>query len=101
MILADTQRQISEADIRRSHCKHAERFDYMTLISYSTKTFTDDSTGSQSVWLRNFRHVTGNLVIMSQEMASMLYLVSSSIINQQSLPPYLKLPRPFDLAERM
>jgi Fusaric acid resistance protein-like/Aromatic acid exporter family member 2 len=76
-------------------------FNCMTLISYSTKTFTHETTESQSDWLKDFRHFASDLNITSQELTSTLCLVSSSITNSQPLPPYLKTPRPFDLAERM
>jgi Putative ER transporter, 6TM, N-terminal/Fusaric acid resistance protein-like/Aromatic acid exporter family member 2 len=75
-------------------------FNYMALISYSSISFTEDSD-DQTVWLQDFRRFTGDLNITSQEMTSTLCLASASVSNSQPLPPYLKLPRPFDLGVRM
>jgi hypothetical protein len=75
-------------------------FNYMALISYSSVSFTEDSD-DQTVWLQDFRRFAGDLNITSQEMTSTLCLVSASMSNSQPLPPYLKLPGPFEVGTRM
>jgi hypothetical protein len=75
-------------------------FNYMTLISYSSMSFTEDSD-DQTEWLQGFRRFIGDLNITSHEITSTLCLASASVTNSQPLPPYLKLPRPFDIGVRM
>jgi hypothetical protein len=75
-------------------------FIYMALCSYSSISFTEDSA-DESEWLRDFRRFAGDLNITSHEITSTLCLVSASVSTSQPLPPYLKLPRPFDLGSRM
>ena len=75
-------------------------FNYMSLMAYSSMAFTAEE-GDESEWLRDFRSFTGDLQLTSHEMTSILCLVSASVTNAQPLPPYLSIPRPFALAERM
>ena len=76
-------------------------FNYMALISYSSMTFTSDSLNEESAWLKDFRSFTKDLNLTSHEMTSTLCLVSASVTNSQPLPPYLKLPKPYNLGRRM
>jgi Putative ER transporter, 6TM, N-terminal/Fusaric acid resistance protein-like/Aromatic acid exporter family member 2 len=76
-------------------------FNYISLIAYSSKTFATTTTGHESEWLRDFRSFAGDLQLTSHEMTSILCLVSASVTNAQPLPPYLRIPQPYALAERM
>lgn len=75
-------------------------FNYMSLISYSANAFTTEQE-QESEWLKGFRRLTADLNITSHDVTSTLCLVSASITNSQPLPPYLSVPKPFALAERM
>lgn len=76
-------------------------FNYAALIAYSSSTFMTDPDAEESGWLKDFRHFTSDLNLTSHEITSTLCLVSASIRNKQPLPPYLKVPSPYSLAERM
>jgi len=79
-------------------------FNYMALINYSSHAFSTDAataTGEESEWLRDFRAVTASSRITSHELTSTLCLVSASITNSQPLPPYIRVPRPVDLADQL
>ncbi|OQU98700.1 hypothetical protein CLAIMM_04444 [Cladophialophora immunda] len=97
-------------------------FNYMTLISYSTRTFSPASplfsasaapstrhlapilTGeSQTLpdtdqpWINNFRLFMRGLNITTHDITSMLSLLSASVTNAQPLPPFLRVPHPYRL----
>ncbi len=77
-------------------------FNYTSLIAYSSQAFASPSeTEHESQWLRDFRSFTGDLQLTSHEMTSILCLVSASVTNAQPLPPYLRIPKPFGIADRM
>ena len=75
---------------------------YMALISYSSHSFTTAQEDSEeSAWLKDFRRFAGDLNITSHEMTSTLCLASASVSNSQPLPPYLRLPKPYELGNRI
>ena len=77
-------------------------FNYTSLIAYSSQAFASPiESEHESQWLRDFRSFTSDLQLTSHEMTSILCLVSASVTNAQPLPPYLRIPQPFGLAERM
>lgn len=77
-------------------------FNYMALSSYSSMSFTSaEEDSEESEWLKAFRQFAGDVNITSHEMTSTLCLLSASVSNSQPLPPYLRLPRPYDLGDRM
>ena len=51
--------------------------------------------------MADFRRFTADLNITSHDMTSTLCLASFSVTNAQPLPPYMKLPRRYGLADRM
>ncbi|EXJ84277.1 hypothetical protein A1O3_04944 [Capronia epimyces CBS 606.96] len=76
-------------------------FNYMALTSWSSQAFNSSPDGQESEWLRDFRRLTAQSHITSDELTSTLYLLSSSMSNVQPLPPYIRLPAPFDIAEQL
>jgi hypothetical protein len=76
-------------------------FNYMALMSYSSATFLTEPEAEETQWMADFRRFTTDLSITSHEMSSTLCLTSFSITNSQPLPPYMKLPRLYALADRM
>ena len=76
-------------------------FNYMTLISYSSRTFATDPNAEESGWLKDFRKFAADLNLTSHQITSVFCLVSASMRNKQPLPPYLTIPTSYDLANRM
>ncbi|KAJ9614466.1 hypothetical protein H2200_002603 [Cladophialophora chaetospira] len=97
-------------------------FNYMTLISYSTRTFSPASplfsasafpsthqlfpilSGEsrtipdvEKPWIHNFRIFMRSLDITTHDITSMLSLLSASVTNAQPLPPFLRVPAPYTL----
>ncbi|EXJ71161.1 uncharacterized protein A1O5_06155 [Cladophialophora psammophila CBS 110553] len=97
-------------------------FNYMTLISYSTRTFSPSSplfsapvfpsthrlspmlSGEphtlpdiEKPWIHNFRLFMRSLNITTHDITSMLSLLSASVTNAQPLPPFLRVPHPYRL----
>ncbi|KAI9721166.1 MAG: hypothetical protein M1828_005273 [Chrysothrix sp. TS-e1954] len=56
---------------------------------------------TSSAWLTDFRTLLRNTQTTSHEITSILSLLSSSISNNQPLPPYLKAPEPFGLLVKL
>jgi hypothetical protein len=76
-------------------------FNYMALMSYSSGTFLTEPEAEETEWMADFRRFTSDLTITSHQMTSTLCLTSFSLTNAQPLPPYLKLPHPYALPDRM
>ncbi|CAI6341072.1 unnamed protein product [Periconia digitata] len=80
---------------------------YTALLGYASATFTDpsltgvDNDPSTITWFHDFRRIILSSNITSHEITSLLSLLSSSITNGQSLPPYLTPPRRFQLTQRL
>jgi hypothetical protein len=88
-------------------------FNYMTLISYSTRTFSPNPSSTSPTspmepseedvepWIHTFRLFIRSLSITSHSITSMLSLLSASVTNAQPLPPYLRAPSPYHLGEQL
>jgi hypothetical protein len=76
-------------------------FNYTALMAHSSSTFVTEPDTEESQWMADFRRFTADLNITSHDMTSTLCLLSFSITNAQPLPPYVRVPRPMDLSERM
>ena len=76
-------------------------FNYTSLIAYSTNAFVSEPDAEESRWLQDFRDFTKDLKLTSHDMTSTLCLVSASITNSQPLPPYLRIPEPFRLSDKL
>ncbi|OAG38453.1 hypothetical protein AYO21_07275 [Fonsecaea monophora] len=97
-------------------------FNYITLISYSTRTFSPSSPlysasalpstdrlsptlsnesqtlpGTEQPWIHNFRLFMRGLHITTYDITSVLSLLSASVTNAQPLPPLLRVPHPYTL----
>ena len=78
----------------------------MALISHVSQTFSqpelvygDDASSAQ--WLKDMRKVLSSVRVTSHEITSFLALLSSSISNGQPLPPYLAVPKGYELAKHL
>ena len=74
----------------------------MALIAYATKSFTT-SKGSpdKGPWMDDFSHLIKSLNATSQEVTSMLSLLSASVTSGNPLPPYLQPPPAFKMSARL
>lgn len=71
---------------------------YMALISYSTKSFSSHAgSPDKGPWMEAFNLLIQSLNVSSQEITSMLSLLSASVTSGNPLPPYLKPPSAFKL----
>lgn len=52
-------------------------------------------------WLQDFAALLGKLDATSQDITSLLALLSSSVTRGNPLPPYLKPPPPYKLSQRL
>jgi hypothetical protein len=78
---------------------------YISLISVASSAFTALQEGgnehSSSEWLRNFRHIMSEAKLTSQTVTTLLALLSASVSSGNPLPPYVRLPEPYLLTERL
>ena len=75
---------------------------YMALIGYASRDYgvTPDSPDERT-WLRDFTRVVKSIEVTSEEITSMLALLSASVISGSPLPPYLKAPAAFQLSDKL
>ncbi|KAK4631867.1 hypothetical protein CLAFUW4_02908 [Fulvia fulva] len=79
--------------------------DFMSLISLASYSFTElriegeEQHGLQ--WLHSFEKLAGSAQFTSEQVTTLLSLMSAAIDNGQALPPYLKVPEPFSLAQKL
>ncbi|KAA6406487.1 MAG: hypothetical protein FRX48_09758 [Lasallia pustulata] len=75
---------------------------YMALISYSTRSFSSrEDSRNKGPWMEAFNLLIQSLNVSSQEITSMLSLLSASVTSGNPLPPYLKPPSAFRLTARL
>ena len=81
----------------------SDTLNFMALISTASATFShlenDHEGGSR--WLANLRRIVVEANLTSQAITSVLTLLSASIINKQALPPYVRLPEPYALSQKL
>jgi hypothetical protein len=75
-------------------------------MAYASKTFSsshdrEDGETGYSQWVRDFSASLKSTAHKSHEITSLLSLLSSSLTNGQPLPPYLRAPKPFQLAREI
>lgn len=73
------------------------------LVSYASKSLTHEPSASpdQKTWIDDFSHLIGSINATSQEITSILALLSASITNGTPLPPYLKAPPAYNLSKKL
>jgi hypothetical protein len=88
---------------------------YMALVSYASNTYTqppvppaslhlsdyDANSVTSAQWFHDFRRLMKFVNPTSNEITSLLSLLSSSILNGTPLPPYLTLPKPYLLSQKL
>lgn len=91
---------------------------YLNLVEFASKTFSLSSPPAStqhpspsldvttkeniaSEWFLDFTKMISTSESTSYQIASILALLSASILNAQPLPPYIKIPRPFSFSDRL
>ena len=76
---------------------------YLALISYSSTQFSHDPATSpdRAIWIQDFARLIGKLDATSQDITSILALLSSAVTNGNPLPPYLKPPPAYRLSQKL
>ena len=78
---------------------------FMALISVASVPFYElNIAGGEdhgSEWLVKFRQIIGEAKLTTQTVTTLLSLLSSSITSGNPLPPYVRVPAPYQLSERL
>jgi len=78
---------------------------FMSLVSIASKTFTEMQAAEEqehgSQWLVNLRRIVQGANLTSQQITTVLALLSASITSGSPLPPYLSIPEPYALSEQL
>lgn len=81
---------------------------YSALMSYASATFSvhqqqshRDTGHGLSEWSRDFRELASTTSHTSHAITSILALLSSCLSHGQALPPYLELPKPFQIVKEI
>ena len=82
---------------------------YLSLASYATVSWTEDD-GSQfpntksdarHAWLQDLATLIQHVEPTSHQITSTLSLLSASVRTGSALPPYIQLPKPYQLSQRL
>lgn len=76
----------------------------MMLISYASNNFVHSpspSPNTKASWIEDFARLVSSVNTTSQEITSILALLSASVTNGNPLPPYLKAPQAYKLSARL
>lgn len=77
---------------------------FTALIGYSSTGLnlaSDESKPETREWHESFRVLQDSVQEISDQVTSLLCLLSSSILYAQPLPPHLHVPPPYSLLQRM
>lgn len=72
-------------------------------MAYASTTLSlgDKPAAEHTTWSNDFRRLVSDCHSTSNQITSILSLLSSCLSNGQALPPYLELPQPFAFARRL
>lgn len=78
---------------------------FMALVNTASATFVDlqryDERENASLWITNFRKLIADANVTGQAVTTLLTLMSASLTSGQALPPYLKVPEPFQFSQKL
>lgn len=80
--------------------------DFMALVSLASAAFPElqqlDNREHSSEWLSHFRKLIGQANnVTSESITTLLSLLSASVTSGSPLPPYLHVPEPYQLVQRL
>jgi hypothetical protein len=77
----------------------------MSLVSVASYSFEElrADVGDQHglAWLHDFEKLIGDATYTSEQVTTLLSLLSASITTEQALPPYLRVPEPYVLSQKL
>ena len=73
----------------------------MGFCSTSLHLLDEEATPQSQEWHESFRRLQDSVQQISDEVTSLLCLLSSCILHAQPLPPHLHVPAPYALLQRM
>lgn len=77
---------------------------FMSLISLASYSFTElreEGYEKNLRWLKDFQKLVGQANMTSEQVTTLLSLMSASVNGGQALPPYLRVPEPWLLANKL
>ncbi|KXT04470.1 hypothetical protein AC578_8713 [Pseudocercospora eumusae] len=78
---------------------------FMSLVSLASYSFQElRQEGEEQhglAWVHQFEKLIGQANYTSEQVTTILVLLSASIIGEQPLPPYVKVPEPYTLGQKL
>ena len=82
---------------------------YLSLISYATQDWSENGSAAypntspeaSRKWLNDLSILIDQVGPTSHGITSVLSLLSASVIQGSALPPYIQLPQPYQLSQRL
>ncbi|CAK4034012.1 hypothetical protein DOTSEDRAFT_69660 [Lecanosticta acicola] len=78
---------------------------FMSLVSLASYSFTELREEGEHQdglkWLANFEKLVNHATMTSEQVTTLLSLMSASVISGNPLPPYLRVPEPWLLANKL
>ena len=78
---------------------------FVSLVSVASSAFgvvpNKEDVESQYVWVRHLREILPSSNVTSESVTTLLSLLSASLGNSQPVPPFLRTPAPYGLAEKL
>jgi hypothetical protein len=74
---------------------------YMSLISYASRTYADEDPEKSTEWSNAFRQLMISINPFSHEVVMLLSLLSFSVREGRPLPPYIPQPGPFSMSQTL
>jgi hypothetical protein len=73
----------------------------MSLISFASQAYSEIDSDGDMKWSDDFRRLMGTIQPTSHEITMVLTLCSAAIRSGEPLPPYVPIPKPFELSSRL
>lgn len=78
---------------------------YLSLMSYATQTWSMEGPDSKAPinhkWIDDLSKLLDSIDPTSHHITSILTLLSASVTQGSALPPYMQLPKPYQLSRRL
>ncbi|KJX98308.1 hypothetical protein TI39_contig418g00002 [Zymoseptoria brevis] len=78
---------------------------FMSLVSVASQSFTElrEDGGNEHglKWLAGFQKLVTEASYTSEQVTTLLALLSASVTTEQALPPYLRVPEPYGLSQKL